>query len=287
MPRGRAMWKGHLRLSLVSIPVELYNAVESAASITFNQIHKPTGKRISYSKTVAGIGEVNAEDIVKGYAVDKDTYVLIEPKEIEAVKVESRKTIELKEFVDFREIDARFIERPYYLVPQEDEGAAEGYLVIKEALERSGKVGLGQITMGGREHLIAVAPVGRGLVVEMLRYANEVRPERSYFGEIPDLDLDEEMVELASQIITRKDSKFDPSKYEDTYAVALQELVAKKAKGQKITAPTAEPRPSGTNVIDLMSALKRSLEKGKDKEKGPAKSPPSKKKPPAKKRARG
>lgn len=285
MPRGRAIWKGHLRLSLVSIPVELYNAVDSAASISFNQIHKPSGKRISYTKTVAGLGEVKSEDIVKGYAVDKDTYVLVEPREIEALKVESRKTIELKEFVDFREIDARYIERPYYLVPQEDEGAAEGYLVIKEALERSGKVGLGQITIAGREHLIAVAPVGRGLVVEMLRYANEVRPERSYFGEIPDMTLDEEMVELATQIITRKDSRFDPAKYADTYAAALQDLVAKKAKGQKITAPVAEPRPSGANVIDLMSALKRSL--GKGKEKAPAKAASARKKPPAKKRAKG
>lgn len=282
MPRGRAMWKGHLRLSLVSIPVELYNAVESAAAITFNQIHKPSGKRINYTKTVAGIGEVNAADIVKGYAVSKDTYVLIEPEEIEALRVESRKTIELKEFVDLEQIDARFFERPYYLIPQDDEGAAEGYLVIREALKRAGKVGLGQVTIGGREHLVAVAPVGRGLVVEMLRYANELRPERSYFGEIPDIDLDEEMIELATQIINRKDSKFDPSKYQDTYAVALQELVTKKAKGQKITAPAVEPRPTGGNVVDLMSALKRSLEKGKGK---PAAKAPAKKAPP-KKRAR-
>lgn len=282
MSRGRAMWKGHLRLSLVSIPVELYNAVESAAAITFNQIHKPSGKRINYTKTVAGVGEVNAADIVKGYAVSKDTYVLIEPEEIEALRVESRKTIELKEFVDLEQIDARFFERPYYLIPQDDEGAAEGYLVIREALKRAGKVGLGQVTIGGREHLVAVAPVGKGLVVEMLRYANELRPERSYFGEIPDIDLDEEMIELATQIINRKDSKFDPSKYQDTYAIALQDLVAKKAKGQKITAPTAEPRPSGGNVVDLMSALKRSLEKGKGKPAGKA---PAKKAPP-KKRAR-
>lgn len=285
MARGRAIWKGHLRLSLVSIPVELYNAVDTAASISFNQIHKASGKRINYTKTVPGIGEVKPEEIVKGYAVSKDTFVLIEPEEIEALRVESRKTIELKEFVDLDQIDARFFERPYYLVPQDDEGAAEGYLVVREALKRAGKAGLGQVTIGGREHLVAIAPVGKGLVVEMLRYANEVRPERSYFGDIPDLKLDEEMVELATQIITRKDSKFDPAKYTDTYAQALQELVAKKAKGQKVAVPAVESRPSGANVIDLMSALKRSLEKGKDK--GPEKTAPAKKKAPAKKRARG
>ncbi len=285
------MWKGHLRLSLVSIPVELYNAVETAEAIKFNQIHKPSGKRINYAKTVAGVGEVDAKDIVKGFQVSKDTYILIDPEEVEALRVESRKTIELKEFVDAADIDARYFERPYYLVPADEEGAAEGYLVIREALKRMGKVGLGQVTIGGREHLIAVAPVGKGLVVEMLRYANELKPERMFFGEIPEMELDEEMVELATQIVGRKNSRFDPAKYDDTYATALKELIAKKAKGQKISAPTVERPAAGGNVIDLMSALKRSLEKGKEKPepaaKGPAKGPAKKGPAAPKRRARG
>jgi len=280
------MWKGHLRLSLVSIPVELYSAVETAESISFNQIHKPTGKRIKLTKTVPGVDDVKSEDIVKGYPVSKDTYVLIEPDEIEALRVESRKVIELKEFVDAADIDPRYFERPYYLVPAEDEGAAEGYLVIREALKRMGKAGVGQVTIGGREHLIAVAPVGKGLVVEMLRYANELKPERYFFDQLPDVALDEEMVELATQIVGRKESKFAPDKYADTYAVALKELVARKAKGQKITAPVLETRPSGPNVVDLMSALKKSLEKGKEPPTGKP-SKPAAKKAPAKKRARG
>lgn len=288
MPRtGRAIWKGHLRLSLVSIPVELYNAVESAENVSFNQIHKPTGKRIKYSKTVPGVGEVKPEDIVKGYPVGKDSYVLIEPSEVEALKVESRKTIELKEFVDFGQIDARYFERPYYLVPDDTEGAAEGYLVIREALKSSGKIGLGQLTIGGREHLIAVAPVGKGLVIEMLRYANELKPESAFFGSIPDLKLDREMIEIASQIVERKAASFEPKKYSDTYAVALKDLVARKSKGQKVSAPAVASAPKGDNVIDLMSALKRSLEKGKPEKPASTGPAPKRKAAPAKKRAKG
>ena len=255
---GRAYWKGFLRLSLVSIAVEIYNAVDSASEITFNQIHKPSGKRVNYTKTVKGIGEIDTADIVKGYEVDKDQYVILEPEEIEAIKLESKKTLDLQQFVDVKEIDPRYFERPYYIVPA-DEHATEGYLVIRNALRKLNKVGIGQITMGGREHLVAVGgPVDKGLVMEILRYANELKSPGTYFYDLPDLKLDPEMESLASELIGRKSGKFEPERYRDSYAVALKELVDEKSKGHKIaTAPEAERRTG--NVVNLMDALRKSV----------------------------
>jgi DNA end-binding protein Ku len=255
---GRAYWKGFLRLSLVSIGVEIYNAVDSGSEISFNQIHKPSGKRINYTKTVKGIGEVQSSDIVKGYEVDKDQYIILESDEIDAIKLESKKTLDLQQFVDVKEIDPRYFERPYYVVPA-DEHATEGYLVIRNALQKMGKVGVGQITMGGREHLVAVGQVEKGLVMEILRYSNEIKPASSYFSDLPDMKLDNEMVSLATELISRKAASFDPQKYHDSYAVALKALVDEKAKGRKITAP-AEATPKGGNVINLMDALRKSVQ---------------------------
>lgn len=256
--QGRAYWKGHLRLSLVSIPVEIYNAVETADSISFNQIHKPTGKRVNYTKTVAGVGEVRSEDIVKGYPVGRDSYVLFEPGELDAIRLESKHTIDLSCFVPLAEVDTRYFERPYYLLPSDD-NAAEGYLVIREALARAGKAGIGQVVIGGREHLVAVAPLDKGLVLQIIRYGSELKPAERFFGEIPDLPVESEMVEIAGQIIERKSTAFEPGGFRDRYAVALKELVDEKAKGVRITATPAAPE--GATVVDLMAALKRSLEK--------------------------
>ena len=158
---GRAYWKGVLRLSLVSIAVEIYNAVDTSTEIRFNQIHKPSGKRINYTKTVKGIGPIETSDIVKGFEVDKDQYVFLEPEELDAIKLESKKTLDLTQFVDVKDIDPRYFERPYYLVPQDDQ-AAEGYMVIREALTKMNKLGVGQVTMSGREYLVSVGPGGSG-----------------------------------------------------------------------------------------------------------------------------
>ncbi|HXF55055.1 MAG TPA: Ku protein [Hyphomicrobiaceae bacterium] len=259
MPRApRAYWKGFLRLSLVSIGVQIYNAVESKAEISFRQIHKPSGRRVNYEKVVQGIGKVENADIAKGYEVDADTYVLLEPEEIDAIKLESKRTIDLVQFVDAKEIDYRYFERPYFIVPA-DEMAAEGYVVIREALRRTGKVGLAQVTIGGREWLVAVAPLEDGLVMELLRYAEELRDPADYFDEVPSAKPDKEMVELAVQLIEKKSARFDPGKFQDHYATALRELVQDKLKGRKIVAPREEARPTGTNVVDLMEALKRSV----------------------------
>jgi len=266
--RARAYWKGFLRLSLVSIGVEIYNAVESASELSFRQIHKPSGRRVQYEKTVPGVGKIDNADIVKGYEVDTDTYVTLEPEEIDALKLESKKTIDLVQFVDAKDIDYRYFERPYFIAPA-DELAGEGYVVIRDALRKSGKVGLAQVTIGGREWLVAIAPLEDGLVMEMLRYAEELRAPADYFDEIPSGKPDKEMVDLAVQLIGKKSAPFKPEKYKDHYQVALRELVQDKLKGRKIVAQE-EQRPAGTNVVDLMEALKRSIGQGSDK------SPPAK-----------
>jgi DNA end-binding protein Ku len=284
---ARAYWKGFLRLSLVSISVEIYNAVETKSEISFRQIHKPSGRRINYTKTVQGIGEVDSADIVKGYEVGDDTYVTLEPEEIEAVKLESKKTIDLVKFVDASEIDPRYFERPYYIAPS-DKHSGEGFVVIREALRKTGRVGLAQLTISGREWLVAIAPFEDGLLMEMLRYADELKKAAPFFDDVPTAKPDKEMVDLAVELIERKSGKFAPSEFENHYAAALRELVQKKMKGQKITAPHEEA-PRGAKVIDLMAALRKSIgdkEGGRSKAKAPAaKKKAAPKKSVAKKRA--
>lgn len=259
MPRApRAYWKGFLRLSLVSIGVQIYNAVESKSEISFRQIHKPSGRRVNYEKVVQGIGKIENSDIAKGYEVDADTYVLLEPEEIDAIKLESKRTIDLVQFVDAKQIDPRYFERPYYMTPIDDM-AGEGYVVIRDALRKTGKVGLAQITIAGREWLVAVAPLEDGLVMEILRYADELRDPADYFENIPSAKPDKEMIDLAVQLIEKKSAPFDASKFKDHYATALRELVQEKMKGHKIVAPHEETRPKGGNIVDLMEALKRSV----------------------------
>jgi DNA end-binding protein Ku len=268
---ARAYWKGFLRLSLVSIAVEIYNAVETKSEISFRQIHKPSGRRINYTKTVQGIGEVDSADIVKGYEIDHDTYVTLDPEEIDAVKLESKKTIDLVKFVDATDIDPRYFERPYFIAPS-DKHSGEGYVVIREALKKTGKVGLAQLTIAGREWLVAIAPFEDGLLMEMLRYAEELKDPADFFDEVPTAKPDKEMVDLAVELIGRKSGKFTPEQFKNHYAQALRELVNKKMKGQKVVAPHEEVAPGGGKVIDLMAALRKSIgEGGKTKPKAKAK----------------
>lgn len=264
--KNRAYWKGYLRLSLVTIAVEIYNAVESKSAISFRQIHKPSGRRVQYQKVVQDIGEIDSSDIVKGYEVDTDTYVTIAPEEIDAIKLESKKTIDLLQFVDATEVDYRYFERPYFVAPA-DPLAGEGFVVIRDALKQTGKVGLAQVTIGGREWLVAIAPIGEGLLLEMLRYADELREPADFFDEVPDEKPQKEMIDLAVQLIKQKSAPFKPEQFEDRYQQALKALVQQKMKGQKVIAPEEEGRPSGANVIDLMEALKKSV-------KQPAEKPP-------------
>lgn len=256
--KQRAYWKGYLRLSLVTIGVEVYNGVESKSEISFRQIHKPSGKRVNYEKTVQGVGKIDTADIVKGYEVDTDSYVILDQDEIDNLKLESKKTIDLVQFVDAKEVDYRFFERPYFVAPA-DALAGEGYVVIRDALRKTGKLGLAQLTIGGREWLVAVAPMGSGLVMEMLRYAEELRDPAEFFGDVPNAKPQSEMVDLAVQLIGQKSSAFKPEAYVDHFQDALKALVKQKMKGGTVLAPEEEARPSGANVVDLMEALKRSV----------------------------
>jgi len=279
---GRVYWKGTLRLSLVTIGVEIYPAVETASEISFNQIHKPSGKRVRYERTVPGVGKVENADIVKGYEVEPEVYVLLEPEEIEAIRLESKRTIDLVQCVDRSEIDPRFFERPYYVLPADDQ-AAEGYAIIREALRESGKVAVGQVTMAGREHLVVVGPVGKGLVLNIIRYGNELRPAATYFDEIPEHKLEPDMMDMAVQLISRKSAPFNPDAFKDSYGVALRELVEEKAKGHTILSPSSSEPAS--NVINLKDALKRSVQE--ERIEPPKSGKPAPKKPSARKPAGG
>ena len=261
---ARAYWQGQIRLALVSIPVEIYTATKSGAQIAFHQIHEPSGKRIKYEKVVPGIGAVEPDDIVKGYEVEKGDYVLLDQDEIDAVKLESKKTLELTQFVDASEIDVLYYERPYFVVPADDL-AEEAFIVLREALRRAKKVGLGQLSMRGREYVVSLKPCGRGMVLETLRYADEVNKAQGYFRDIPDAEPDADLLDLATSLIDKKSATFDPSKFHDHYVDALRDLIARKAK-QKSNRKIIEDKDdgggrSGSNVVDLMAALKKSLEK--------------------------
>jgi DNA end-binding protein Ku len=257
---ARPYWKGQIRLALVSIPVEIYSATKSGATIAFNQIHEPTGKRVKYEKVVPGLGAVDPDDIVKGFQYEKGSYVLLDDDELEAVKLESKKTLELTQFVDVHEIDPLYYEKPYYVVPADDL-AEEAYVVLREALRDTKKAGLGQLAMRGREYIVSIKPCGRGILMETLRYADEVNKAQGYFRDIEETKPDPELLELAEALIDRKTAKFDPGKFHDRYVDALHELIERKRKGKTISTED-EPAPSrGSNVIDLMAALKKSIEK--------------------------
>jgi DNA end-binding protein Ku len=258
--RPRSYWKGFLKLSLVSIAVELYAAATSEEHPALHQIHKPSGKRVRYEKVVPGIGPVDAADIAKGYEIEEDSYVLLEPEELDEIKLETKRTIELVQFVDPGDIDPRYFDRPYYILPEGDV-STEGYLVVRAALESARKVGLGQLALRGREYVIAVKPCGRGLLLETLRYADEVRSADAFFRDLPEEKLDKEMVALAGELIKRKSKPFDPGVFKDRYAAALRELVERKRKGKLVVAEGERERVPTGKVIDLMEALKKSVGK--------------------------
>lgn len=269
----RALWKGQLRLSLVSIPVEIYSATRSGARISFRQIHEPSGKRVRYEKSVPGIGPVKAEDIVKGYEVENDEYILVDPDEVDAIKLETRKTFELVQFVDACEIPPLYFDKPYY-VTASDDLAQDAYRVVRDALRQAGKVGLGQVTMRGKEYLAAVKPCGDGLLMETLHYEDELRDAEAMFTEVKDEKVDKELLEVATSLIERKTAPFDAGAYHDKYAEAMRDMLEAKIKNRKTPRVRTEDEgePGGENVVDLMSALKQSLEEaGGKKKKKPAK----------------
>ena len=253
----RAYWKGYLKLSLVSCPVALFPASTEREKITFNQINRKTGNRIKYRKVDAETGdEVDSSDIVKGYEVGKGEYIEIEPEELEVIAIESKRTIEIDEFVPKKEIDELYLNSPYYIVPDGEVGQ-QAFAVIREAIRKEGMVALGRVVFTSREHVIALEPRGKGLLGVTLRYPYEVRKEDEYFDEIEDEKIPKDMMELASHIVETKSGHFKPEEFEDHYEDALKELLKKKQSGQKIEAPR-EREPA--KVISLMDALRRSVD---------------------------
>jgi len=256
----RAQWKGHLRLSLVTIAVELHAATEASARPSLHQLDKKSGKRIRYEKIVPGKGKIADENIVKGFELGSGKHVILTPEELDKIKLATKHSIELSQFVDYCDIDPRYFERPYYLTPADDV-SAEGYVVIREALKASKKAGIGQMVMRGKENLVAVRPCGDGLLLETLRYADELKKSDKVFSHVPNKRPAKDMIELASELIERKSGAFKPTAFKDHYGDALKALVAEKRKRGKVTDVEEEeaPRPKGDNVIDLMDALKKSI----------------------------
>jgi len=231
---------------------------------------------------VPGIGPVDRDEIVKGYEVSKGEYVLLDPEEIESVKLESRKTLDLVQFVDEAEIESTFFEKPYYVVPADDL-AEEAYVVLRDALKSAGKVGVGQLAMRGQEYMVALKPMGRGLLLETLRYADEVHKASGFFRDIADHKPDADLLDMASMLIEKKAGEFNPNEFHNRYVDALHRLIEKKqkSKGKRIIEDEGEAPPKGSNVIDLMAALKKSL--GDDKKSDPKPKKASAKKTAAKK----
>ena len=278
---ARAYWQGQIRLALVSIPIQVFSATKSAARISFNQIHKPSGKRIRYEKVVPGVGAVDPKDIVKGYEVEKGKYVLITEDEIEEVKLEAKRTIDLIQFVDADDIDTLYFDKPYFVSPEEDETAAEAYVVLRDALKETGKVGIGHIVARGHSNLVALRPYHKGLMIETLRYADEVQKPDAFYAEVPEVKPDKELLSLAEELIARKTKPFDPKAFSDPYEAALRELIDAKMENRP---PEAIDEPQiGAKVIDLMEALKKSI--GGKESTASKKAAASAKKPPAKKAA--
>ena len=274
---SRALWKGQMRLSLVSIAVELHSATSRSSSVSFRQIHQPSGKRVRYEKVVDGIGPVDADDIVKGYEQNGE-YILIDPAEVDAIKLETKRTFELVQFVGSCEIPPIYYDKPYYIVAADDL-AEEAYRVIRDALRRSEKTALGQLTMRGKEYLAAVRPCGDGLLLETLHYADEIRNADPLFSSIEDEASDDDLLDVATSLIERKTAPFKAEHFHDHYREALTELLKAKQKNRKTPRARADEKDrdagSGDNVVDLMSALKKSLDGAKKTGSG-AKRPASK-----------
>jgi DNA end-binding protein Ku len=263
----RAYWKGFLKLSLVSCPIALFPATSEREKVSFHQLNKETGHRIKQRKVDAVTGqEVDSENLIKGYEVGKGTYIEMNPEELEAIAVESKRTIEIDRFVPRNEIDELYLNAPYYIVPDGEIGR-QAFAVIREAIRQAGKVAVGKVVFTSREHVIALEPRGKGLLGMTLRYPYEVRSEKEYFDDIPDQQVPDDMLELAHRIVESKSGQFMPQSFEDGYEIALRELIQKKQAGQPIRVPEWRELP---RFINLMDALRRSVEASRAGEKPPA-----------------
>jgi DNA end-binding protein Ku len=252
----RAYWKGYLKLSLVSCPIVLYPATSEREKISFHQLNRNTGNRIRYRRVDGETGdEVDTADIVKGYEVAKGEYIEVEPDELEAVAIGSKHVIDIDQFVPREEIDELYLNNPYYIAPDGEVGE-QAFAVIREAIRKEGMVALAKVVFTSREHIIGIEPRGKGLMGLTLRYPYEVRDEKEYFDDIPDQKIPKDMLDLATHIVKTKEGHFHPDKFEDQYEEALKDLLKRKREGKPIEKPAREP----AKVINLMDALRRSVE---------------------------
>lgn len=256
----RAYWKGSLKLSLVTCPVAMYPASTSAEKTRFHMINTETGNRLVQQMIDSETGDVvEKEQKGRGYELKKGSYVPIEKEELEAVQVESNHTIEIDSFVPAEEVDKRYFDKPYYLAPDGKAGA-DAFAVIRDAMKDKQRVALARIVLSNRERMIAIEPLGKGLLAMTLRFPYEMRDEKDYFGSVKSPKVSKDMVELASHILDSKAAHFDPDKFKDEYEAALKSLVKRKAAGKTIKMPEPEEKPD--NVINLMDALRASLTGG-------------------------
>jgi DNA end-binding protein Ku len=264
---ARPYWSGQIQISLVQFGVSLFTATESKSQISFHQISRSTGERIRHQKVLQSAAEsdesspaVGKDDIVKGYEYSKGQYVIIEPSELENLRVPSKHTIAVSQFIDLKELNPEYIEKPYYVVPEND-AQTEAFAVVREALLKSGKAALGKVGFSGREHIVALAPAGadsRGMMAYTLRYESELRNAADYFSDIKQTEINEDALEMAEALIAKKTATFDPSKFQDGYEIAVRELVEAKVKNMPI--PQDEPvKAQPAKVINLMDALRKSI----------------------------
>lgn len=286
MAASRSTWRGFLKLSLVSCPVRIMPAVTRSGRVAFHNLNPETGNRVEMRPHDAETGEeLDNDDLVMGYEAEKGRFVTVEDEELDALEVESSHVIELDRFVDRGAIDLVYYDTPYFLTP-DGKGAVETFRVIRDALERENKIGIGRVVLNRRERAVAVEPRGRGMMMTTLRAASEVRPAAEYFAEVSEARPERAKLELATQILDQKTAPFDPARFEDRYEAALRSLVTAKGKGQR---PKAVEAPESATVIDLMAALKRSLQ-GQDKDGDQAAAARTRKparRPAAKRRKRG
>ncbi len=263
----RATWKGYMKLSLVSCPVRLYNATSAGHRIAFNWLHKDTHNRIQMKPFDPELGQVERADLVKGYEFEKDQYIVVNDEDLETIQIESTKTIDFDRFVDVDEIDPIYYDQPYYVAP-DGPVAEETFRVVHAAMRDKGTAAIARVVLSGRERIVALDARGKGFVMTTLRSAEEVRGHELFFDDITDADIDAEMLSLAEMIIDKHTGKFDPGAFEDRYQKALAEVVKAKIKGSQ---PVVAKAPERGQVINLMDALKRTLEQG-DRKKPPAQS---------------
>jgi DNA end-binding protein Ku len=255
----RAYWKGHIRLALVSFPVRLYAAVTQTERIALHRIHRETGERVRTQNVVPDDGPVDKSDIVMGYEYERDHYVPVTEEELDSIEVESKHTIDLSRFVDLSDIDPIYFDKPYFVAPDGDI-ATEAFVTIRDALKAAGKVALGKIVLAKRERVVAIQACGNGMLLETLRWADEVREAGAYFEDIENVTVSADQVEMAEALIRARSGPFEPETFVDSYQTALRELIQAKLKGKEPA--FTKPKQPKSNVINLMDALKRSLDEG-------------------------